>query len=173
MLRYTNFLLRPIPPSALRSFSLSFAPQANPSPGLAEPPPPRWIRRQHLSKTEATRPNAARPPPAKTKAKETPRFRSKHLSSQEAKDTQTKEDLILLEPHVLSQRLRKLCERGKLDDAVSLLKNSPLDAQNTPVWNTLMWETLKAQRYKLAYSLYTDVRPIVLVLARNTDENCM
>jgi hypothetical protein len=65
----------------------------------------------------------------------------------------------LLEPHVLSQRLKKLCDRGKMDEAVSLLKNSPLAAQNTPVWNTLIWETLKLKRYTLAYSLYTDVRP--------------
>jgi hypothetical protein len=176
MLRHTSSLLRSLPPSHLRSFSLSLAPKANPPQDLGQPPPPRWIRRQHLSKTQATRSHVARPPPAKAKAKtkEPPRFRSRHLSSQDANHrAPSKEGLILLEPHVLSQRLKKLCERGKLDDAVSLLKNSPLDAQNTPVWNTLIWETLKARRYKLAYSLYTDVRPTILVLVRSTHENCL
>jgi hypothetical protein len=63
----------------------------------------------------------------------------------------------LLEPHVLSQRLKKLCDAGKLDDAVYMLKNAPLDAQNTPVWNTLIWECMKAGRFQLGYQLFTDV----------------
>lgn len=63
----------------------------------------------------------------------------------------------LLEPHVLSGRLKKLADAGKVDDAVVMLKNAPLDAQNTQVWNTLIWEALKVNRYQLAYQLYTDV----------------
>jgi len=89
---------------------------------------------------------------------DTSKYRSKHLTLDPttAKE-RNKEGLKLLEPHVLSQRIKKLCDRDKLDDAVSLLKNSPLAAQNTPAWNTLIWETMKVKRYKLAYSLYTDV----------------
>ncbi|KDQ64497.1 hypothetical protein JAAARDRAFT_118172 [Jaapia argillacea MUCL 33604] len=64
----------------------------------------------------------------------------------------------LLEPHVLSSRLKALCERGQVDQAVALLKSSPLDAQNPPVWNTLISECLKAKRYKLSYDLYTDMK---------------
>ena len=64
----------------------------------------------------------------------------------------------LLEPHVLSRRLKNLCDSNKIDDAVSTLKNSPLDAQNTQVWNTLIWEALKAKRFKLSYQLFIDVR---------------
>ncbi|KII95203.1 hypothetical protein PLICRDRAFT_149719 [Plicaturopsis crispa FD-325 SS-3] len=64
----------------------------------------------------------------------------------------------LLHPHVLSQRLKKLCEDGKVDEAVGMLKSSPLDAQNPPVWNTLVWECMKAQRYTLAYRLFTDMK---------------
>lgn len=63
----------------------------------------------------------------------------------------------LLEPHVLSQRLKKLCEGGQLEAAIDMLKNAPQGAQTTPVWNTLIWETLKAQRWNLSYKLYTDV----------------
>ncbi len=63
----------------------------------------------------------------------------------------------LLEPHTLSARLKKLCSKNQIDTAVSMLKNSPLDAQNTPVWNTLIWEAMKAKRFKVAYELYIDV----------------
>jgi hypothetical protein len=64
---------------------------------------------------------------------------------------------VLLQPHALSGRLRKMCDEGQLDQAVSTLKNAPLDAQNTPVWNTLIWECMKASRFKLGYQLFTDV----------------
>lgn len=63
-----------------------------------------------------------------------------------------------LEPHILSSRLRNLCAEGKLEDAVKTLKTMPLDAQNPPVWNTLIWECLKAERYSLGYKLFTEVR---------------
>ncbi|RXW25186.1 hypothetical protein EST38_g709 [Candolleomyces aberdarensis] len=39
-----------------------------------------------------------------------------------------------------------------------MLKNAPRDAMNTPVWNTMIWEALKAQRYQLAQSLYVDMK---------------
>ena len=70
--------------------------------------------------------------------------------------------MTLLEPHVLSERLKKLCNANQLDTAVSLLKNAPLDAQNTPVWNTLIWEAMKAKRFKLGYELYIDVSPTII-----------
>lgn len=63
----------------------------------------------------------------------------------------------MLEPHVLSGRLKALCDDGKLDIAVDMLKTAPLDSQSTPVWNTLIWEALKAQRWNLSYKLFTDV----------------
>ena len=63
----------------------------------------------------------------------------------------------LLEPHMLSQRIKNLCDELQLDAAVEMLKNAPKDAQSTPVWNTLIWEALKAERWNLAYKLYTDV----------------
>jgi hypothetical protein len=42
-----------------------------------------------------------------------------------------------------------------------MLKNAPLDAQNTPVWNTLIWECMKAKRFKLAYQLFIDVSVVL------------
>ncbi|EIN10613.1 hypothetical protein PUNSTDRAFT_84803 [Punctularia strigosozonata HHB-11173 SS5] len=39
-----------------------------------------------------------------------------------------------------------------------MLKNSPLDAQNVPVWNTMIWECMKARRWALSYKLYTDMK---------------
>jgi len=120
----------------------------------AEPQIPRYLRRQKLQ-MEKKREEGHR---ALLRQNDTSKYRSKHLTrdSTTARET-NKERLKFLEPHVLSQRIKKLCDRDKLDDAVSLLKNSPLAAQNTPAWNTLIWETMKVKRYKLAYSLYTDV----------------
>ncbi|KAK0190945.1 pentatricopeptide repeat-containing protein [Armillaria mellea] len=63
-----------------------------------------------------------------------------------------------LEPHELSRRLKVLCDEGQLDAAVSTLKNSPRDAQNAPVWNTVIWECLKQKHYQLSYQLYTDMK---------------
>ena len=68
-----------------------------------------------------------------------------------------KSEMRLLEPHVLSLRLKKLSNSGKIDEAILMLKNAPLAAQNTPVWNTMIHETMKAQRYSLSYQLYIDV----------------
>jgi hypothetical protein len=84
-------------------------------------------------------------------------YRSRHYDPSQVREVDWEKRL--LEPHVLSVRLKKLCEAGQVDSAVAYLKNAPLDAQNTPVWNTLIWECMKAQRFKLAYQLFVDVRP--------------
>jgi hypothetical protein len=62
-----------------------------------------------------------------------------------------------LKPNVLSARLKQLCEENNIDGAVNALKSAPADAQNTPVWNTIIWECMKARKYSLAYKLYVDV----------------
>ncbi|KAG7449216.1 uncharacterized protein BT62DRAFT_1002786 [Guyanagaster necrorhizus] len=51
-----------------------------------------------------------------------------------------------------------LCDEGQVDAAVSMLKNSPRDAQNVPVWNTVIWECLKQKQFQLSYQLYTDMK---------------
>ncbi|KAJ7180080.1 pentatricopeptide repeat-containing protein [Mycena crocata] len=82
------------------------------------------------------------------------RFRSRNYDPSREKSPTMR----LLEPHVLSARLKKLADDGQLDTAVAMLKNAPLAAQNTPVWNTLIWETMKARRFKLAYDLFIDMK---------------
>ncbi|EAU84780.1 hypothetical protein CC1G_00299 [Coprinopsis cinerea okayama7 len=96
---------------------------------------PRYIRRQGLQK-------AAEKGKAKTGA---------------GTPTESKE-IKLLDPYILAKRLRALCQAGKVDDAVAMLKNSPRDAMNTPVWNTMIWEALKNRRFQLAYKLYVDMK---------------
>ncbi|KAF7301670.1 hypothetical protein MIND_00732500 [Mycena indigotica] len=83
-------------------------------------------------------------------------FRSRHYVPK--KTNEKPKTLHPLEPHVLSGRLKKLADKNQLDVAVSMLKNAPLAAQNTPVWNTLIWECSKARRFKLAYELFTDMK---------------
>ncbi|KAF9057583.1 hypothetical protein BJ165DRAFT_1335790 [Panaeolus papilionaceus] len=115
---------------------------------------PRFLRRKALQdhSTEKQAESQRRP----STSTSTKIFRSRHYDPEKQPDP--KSEIRLLEPHVLSARLKKLCDAGKIDDAVSMLKNAPLDAQNTPVWNTLIWETLKAQRYQLSYQLYVDMK---------------
>ncbi|KAK2466207.1 hypothetical protein APHAL10511_001849 [Amanita phalloides] len=113
-----------------------------------EPPLPRYLRRQ-LVFAQTTSPTKQTSNDAKV-------FRSKHFDPSKANTP--KEAMMLLEPHVLSARLKKLCNANQIDAAVSMLKNAPLDAQNVPVWNTLIWEAMKARRFKLGYELYIDMK---------------
>ncbi|TFK94738.1 hypothetical protein K466DRAFT_475771 [Polyporus arcularius HHB13444] len=69
-----------------------------------------------------------------------------------------KQEKRLLKPHVLSGRLTKLCEEGKLDEAVEMLKNMPLDAQNVSVWSTLVAHAGRQNRFQLAYQLHTEMK---------------
>ncbi|KAJ3788408.1 pentatricopeptide repeat-containing protein [Lentinula aff. detonsa] len=102
--------------------------------------------------------SAARNQSSKESSAEKPvtKYRSKHYNP--SSKNSLPDGKILLEPHILSARLKKLCDGGQIDTAVALLKNSPLDAQNVPVWNTLIWECLKAERLRLAYELYIDMK---------------
>ncbi|PPQ77740.1 hypothetical protein CVT25_011175 [Psilocybe cyanescens] len=124
---------------------------------------PRFLRRQQLQKTSTqetvksvVRPASPSRPQNSPSSSKTPTFRSRHYDP----DNQTtpKSELRPLEPHILSGRLKKLCNAGKIDDAVYMLKNAPLDAQNTQVWNTLIWECLKGKRFQLGYQLFIDMK---------------
>lgn len=65
----------------------------------------------------------------------------------------------LLEPYELSRRLITLCQSGDVDLAVTTLRSAPRNAQNVKVWNTLIKQCMDAKKYKLAYSVFTDVCP--------------
>lgn len=67
-----------------------------------------------------------------------------------------------LRPNDLARRLKQICDEGHFDEAVSVLKSAPVGAQNTPVWNSVIWECLKSGKYKLAFKLFTDVCPLTL-----------
>ena len=87
------------------------------------------------------------PKPWKGKAKERP---------EEGSGTESRPKR-LLKPYDLTLRLTKLCQEGKMDEALETLKNMPLDAQNTSVWNTMISQAGRAGRFQLAYQLYIDV----------------
>lgn len=82
--------------------------------------------------------------------KKAPRYKVPSKSSQP-------EDRRLLRPSMLADRVKAAADSGSLDDAVLLVKNAPIDAQNVIVWNTLLSEAMRYRRYKLAYSLFNDV----------------
>ena len=123
---------------------------------------PRYMRRQALQQdarkllpSKAAGKEKAPATPVVKAVKAAPTFRSRHYDPEQ--ETAPKSEIRLLEPHILSTRLKKLSDAGKVEDAIFMLKNAPLDAQNTQVWNTMIWETLKVGRYSLAYQLFVDV----------------
>lgn len=65
----------------------------------------------------------------------------------------------LLQPYELSRRIIELCKRGDVDLAVTALQEAPQNAQNIKVWNTIIQQCMDAKKYKLAYTVFTDVRP--------------
>jgi hypothetical protein len=46
-----------------------------------------------------------------------------------------------------------------VDLAVTALQEAPQNAQNIKVWNTIIQQCMDAKKYKLAYTVFTDVRP--------------
>lgn len=43
-----------------------------------------------------------------------------------------------------------------------MLQNTPLDAQNTVVWNGLLKDFLRAEKYQRAFELYVDVSRAII-----------
>jgi hypothetical protein len=62
-----------------------------------------------------------------------------------------------LQPYELSRRIIAVCQRGDVDLAVTSLQKAPRNAQNIKVWNTVIQQCMSAKKYKLAYSVFTDV----------------
>ncbi|KAI5893311.1 uncharacterized protein SCHCODRAFT_02499722 [Schizophyllum commune H4-8] len=89
------------------------------------------------------------------KAKEPAVYRSKHWDP--TKD-EGKGEKKMLDPYVLSKRLQKMCSEGKLEEAIETLQTMPRDASSTPVWNMIIWECMKAKKYKTAYQLYVEMK---------------
>jgi hypothetical protein len=62
-----------------------------------------------------------------------------------------------LKPYEVASRVNILLQEDKLDHAVTMVENLPLDSVNVVVWNTLITAAIQAARYKLAFELYYDV----------------
>jgi hypothetical protein len=65
-----------------------------------------------------------------------------------------------LRPYEVAARVNILLGENKLDHAVTMVENLPLDSVNVVVWNTLITAAIQAARYKLAFELYYDVSPL-------------
>lgn len=150
--------------------------RASGQPGVLEPAVepklPRYMRRRALQAGPTHSVDMKYPETtldARKPSQTVHKFRSRHYdpSQQEAKS-----GVRLLEPHVLSARLKKCCDAGNVDEAVAMLKNAPLDAQNTPVWNTLIWECMKVKRFQLGYQLFIDVMSLFDILWHHFSSVC-
>ena len=117
-------------------------------------------RRNHTQGPASERPRrqAAQPIPTTARWKPRPHQRS---TNPQVKANPPGRDLErskkLLEPYVLSRRLTDLVTQDRLDEAVDMLQNSPLDSSNVKTWNTLLRHCMMKKRFKLGYKLFTDV----------------
>lgn len=82
----------------------------------------------------------------------------KRWDRKEESSTGRRSEPALLRPAVLSERVKAASRAGLVDEAIALVTNAPLDAQNAIVWNTLLWAVMTNRKYKLAYSLYVDMK---------------
>lgn len=120
------------------------------SPRPRPPPATTTTTRTEASRAAANSARSAKPSAA-------PRATPRRPGSETPSDGRRKRSL--LQPYELSKRLIKLCESGDVDLAVTTLQSAPRNAQNIKVWNTLIQQCMEAKKYKLAYSVFTDVCP--------------
>ena len=105
--------------------------------------------------SEKSRRQPPQPVPTKTQSKR--RLPQNSQVKADSPDGNPEGPKRLLEPYVLSKRLVSLASQGQLDEAVTKLQNSPLDASNVATWNTLLLRCMMEKRFKLGYKLFTDV----------------
>ncbi|KAH8118677.1 hypothetical protein DFH11DRAFT_1502547 [Phellopilus nigrolimitatus] len=63
-----------------------------------------------------------------------------------------------LRPTVLSARIKKLADEGKLEDAIQVVLDAPKNKLNVIVWNTLLSFLMKAEKRNRAYSIYIEMK---------------
>ncbi|EJD48400.1 hypothetical protein AURDEDRAFT_183356 [Auricularia subglabra TFB-10046 SS5] len=61
-------------------------------------------------------------------------------------------------PYDKMRQLKKLWDEGTLDDAYDELKQTPLSKQDIVTWNTMIQRAMTDKRYKLAYSMYNEMK---------------
>ena len=103
--------------------------------------------------------SAQRTPPTTQVRQASKPWKGKEKEKSNNVRTDSKAGKRLLSAYELGQRLAKKCQEGSLDEAIDMLKNMPLDAQNTANWNSLMKQAGNVGRYQLAYQLYIEASP--------------
>ncbi len=118
---------------------------------------PREISRSFtaLNEPPSTAPEKPRAPPPRRTPNTT---RSTDATKRPRTVQPLSKQRLLLQPYELSKRLIALCERGDADLAVNMLQHAPKNAQNVKVWNTLIQQCMDAEKYKLAFHVFIDVR---------------
>jgi hypothetical protein len=62
------------------------------------------------------------------------------------------------DPYLLSEKVVKFSKNGKLDDAITLVMESPKSRQNEVVWNHLIQESSKLGKINQSWQLLNDVK---------------
>jgi len=66
----------------------------------------------------------------------------------------------LLKPYDLAKEVHQMCGRGDIDGAIRRLQNTPRDAQNTSVWNTMISHCVRVGKYHRSFEVFNDVSMI-------------
>lgn len=62
------------------------------------------------------------------------------------------------DPYLLSEKVVKFAKNGKLDEAITLVMESPKSRQSEVVWNHLIQESSKLGKTSQSWQLLNDVR---------------
>jgi len=145
-------------PSLVRSFSTS--PSALDSDGKKKQP-------RSIAGSKSPRPRPPPPRTTRTAATDSVLHSAKPSAAPRrpgSSPSHGERERSYLQPYELSRRLITLCESGDVDLAVTTLQSAPRNAQNIKVWNTLVQQCMNAKKYKLAYSVFTDVCPPLVIM---------
>ncbi|KAF9585945.1 hypothetical protein BGW38_010851 [Lunasporangiospora selenospora] len=75
-----------------------------------------------------------------------------------AKKKLSKKITIPKDPYLLSEKVVKFCKNGKLDDAITLVLETPASRQSEVVWNHLIQESSKTGKPQLSWKLLADMK---------------
>lgn len=122
------------------------------------PPPPPSAHHLSAAATRSTRTSHRTADHSSSSALRQQQHQQHSESSQTSPPPpSSREKRPLLRPYELSRRLIAHCEKGDVDLAVTELQRAPRNAQNIKVWNTIIQQCMSAKKYRLAYSVFTDV----------------
>jgi hypothetical protein len=61
-------------------------------------------------------------------------------------------------PYDNAVKAATIASRGDLENALEMIKNSPIESQSTKVWNTLIKQAVVAERFKMSYNIFIEAR---------------